>query len=634
MAGIRNQSFPFAFERWPAGGIVPDKIFILPKNPETYRIQRGVRATTTQTKGGVFVDNFGRGVDNILIQGTFGLYGNLPGVRGWHGGGSGERSDSWTMLKDFEASIFFDFYKEFGTVNKPLGADKPQLHFFGFTDEHAFEVLIDRFEVTRSIQRPFLYQYVIALTCLKDMLIPSRYTLPDPAMLEMAAPRPPDSALFALWKKILRAYTAISQTISLAINTMQEIEEGIKTIANAVAAFRQGISDLIRAPFDLVITANKGIDSILDSVTSLAEIPHEFIEHLRDTQRALNSCTTNKHLFQPPEGTWEAAPDSSAMEILTVPLPSMDTGIELSGGETPETTLFLPGITQSEVVNASFATAIDGDTIESLAVRTMGAADQWRRLAFLNGLEAPFFARTPIEGFSSTLASGTLISQNGRELCIAGIAPQPGQVLLLTEGDRWSAGMVESYDDVATGTPITTIVEPLQEEFSPGAQVTLHERALSVLFPGDTFKVPSTSTATQGPILGAYTDPYARTLGADEYLDASGLPGDDKSSTIAVAVGLQNLEMQLTHRLNTMRGELAVLGHPTYGSLIPSMIGKVDSDYWLERIKLEARMTIIEDPRISSIASLTLLVEADVIRIEVQAHIVGSDGTRKLNLLL
>lgn len=623
---IRDQKLPFMFEYWPTGAAAPQKTFVLPINPESYRIRHNAKVSITQTRGGTFTDSFGKGIAQISISGTFGLLGSLKGGPGIHA--EGKNKDAWNLLKEFEADVFFEFYAQFGADQNPTQGLKPQLRFYNFTDEHFYEVILNPFTVTRSTQRRHLYQYQIEMQCIRDLTEPSQQSQDILVLLnEVEAPNAEE---FSRWSKIMEAYTSVSVKVSDAINTMQSIQASIERISASVWAFRNGITSLIAAPFELVESAIRGIDSIIESVVSLKDIPHEFIDHLRGVKRALLTSRINKHLFSDKDENPEVV-TSTAEEILTAPIPTRNTtGVELTDGENPESTLFAPGIEQTTNLSATVESVNDADTIESLAARTLGDANLWRRIAFLNDLEPPFIAQSVSEGFSETAEESTVTEVVGRRLYAQITPPTEGQVIIFHDGESWEAIDVETYDTFQANTVLVTYPE---KTYAPGTKITVHERRLNVAWPGDRIKIPSDNT-NPAPTLGAYQDHYDRIFGADEYLDKNGNQAPDNSGDISVIVGLKNLEMQLQHRLQTLRGELAVLGHPTYGSLLPALIGKANTDYWIERIRFEAKASVLEDPRIRSVESLDLAIENDCIKISAMVRTAGLDGERQISLLI
>jgi len=627
---IRNQKLPFMFEYWPPGATAPSKRFILPVNPESYRIQHNARVSVVQTKGGTFTDNFGMGVAKISMQGTFGLLGSLPGGPGQHA--EGLRKDAWSLLKEAEIEVFFEFYKQFGSDANPDQAQKAQLRFYNFTDEQAFEVILHPFSVTRSTQRRFLYQYTMEMQVIRDLLSTPYDIATDAPTLALKDVPAPDSEMFKTWKKILAGYTSLSNKVSDAINLMTEVESKIDTIATAVNGFRNGMSSFITVGFDVVESAIHSVDTIIDAVITVEDLPHEFTDHLRELKRRLYHGRINKHLFKQSNDSQIPASSSTtqAVEIITAQAPPNAVEVPISTGENPETTIFSAGIEQAENVVTSATTVTESDTIETIASRTLGDATQWRRIAFLNNLEPPFVAKGWEDAFSETLATGTLVAILGRTLEISGFVPTPGQVIVIHSGGGYEPLVVESY----AAPQMVTCEKTIVESHPVGSTVTLHESTMNVVRPGDTIKIPGTANRDTPPTLGDYQNHYDAIYGADEYLNQNGEHEDDRTGDVAIVVGLKNLEMQLSHRLKTMRGELATVGHPNYGSLIPSFIGKVDTDYWLERIRMEARAVVLEDPRIKSVDSLNVRVDGDAVYIDAKATTAGVDGSRKLSLLL
>lgn len=119
-----------------------------------------------------------------------------------------------------------------------------------------------------------------------------------------------------------------------------------------------------------------------------------------------------------------------------------------------------------------------------------------------------------------------------------------------------------------------------------------------LLVAGQKIKIPGTATGT-GQISQSPDETELENLlfGIDEELDKDGnmmLTGSD----ITCISGMENLAMQLQHRIMTLKGELTELGHPEYGSLVPTFIGKMMIPVWEERILFECRMACEADPRV------------------------------------
>ena len=81
-----------------------------------------------------------------------------------------------------------------------------------------------------------------------------------------------------------------------------------------------------------------------------------------------------------------------------------------------------------------------------------------------------------------------------------------------------------------------------------------------------------------------------------------------ESGDLALCSGLDNLVQALAVRLNSIRGDLAPLGHPAYGSRLHELIGRLNDQSTRDLVKFYAVDCIRQDPRIEEI--LAALVES------------------------
>lgn len=68
--------------------------------------------------------------------------------------------------------------------------------------------------------------------------------------------------------------------------------------------------------------------------------------------------------------------------------------------------------------------------------------------------------------------------------------------------------------------------------------------------------------------------------------------------------GIDNLAQALTLRLLVDEGELAVLGHPRYGSRIRELLGATLDRANLELMRRYVRKTLLSDPRVAEIIQI------------------------------
>jgi hypothetical protein len=84
----------------------------------------------------------------------------------------------------------------------------------------------------------------------------------------------------------------------------------------------------------------------------------------------------------------------------------------------------------------------------------------------------------------------------------------------------------------------------------------------------------------------------------------------------------------------TVRGELASLGHPSYGSYIPLIIGRVNDSMWLERAKLEAKIAILEDPRVEKIGRMRIQVDGTSLLIDADVYPINQTNSTRMNIVV
>lgn len=89
---------------------------------------------------------------------------------------------------------------------------------------------------------------------------------------------------------------------------------------------------------------------------------------------------------------------------------------------------------------------------------------------------------------------------------------------------------------------------------------------------------------------------------ADYYLGADLYIG--KSGDMDVISEEMNIAQAILHRLRTIKGELAELGHSDYGSTILDFIGQPNNSVTRSRLRLAIRDTILQEQRVKQIISI------------------------------
>jgi phage baseplate assembly protein W len=100
--------------------------------------------------------------------------------------------------------------------------------------------------------------------------------------------------------------------------------------------------------------------------------------------------------------------------------------------------------------------------------------------------------------------------------------------------------------------------------------------------------------------------------------------------------GIDNAVQSVVHRIKTVAGELADLGHPEYGSRHHELIGEPNVDRTRHLIKLYVLQALRDEPRVEKVLSVSVAPEhrppRETVRIELALRVQGEPTV--LNLVL
>ena len=133
-------------------------------NPQEYSVNYPAKVNVTQTKGGAFIDDFGKGIPNIHIKGTT-RFGN-----------SDERRI--VALRNFEEikDHVYDFFFQDRIPGQPPNAI---LNFYNHTDDQYYRVAPIVFTLNRTSSKPLSYEYDIHLVVIEDLMDSEHRTPPQ-----------------------------------------------------------------------------------------------------------------------------------------------------------------------------------------------------------------------------------------------------------------------------------------------------------------------------------------------------------------------------------------------------------------------------------------------------------------------
>lgn len=590
---VRNQKLPFMLESTDENGEVLD-LYILPLNPEEYTITHAPRSNYTVTKDGVYEDHAGMAPAKIVMRGTLGFLGTLLPGNGVYNFGYANK-DGFALYKDFE-TVFMAFYEQYGTydragkLNKRLGEKKPVLKFYDYTNRDYFIVQVNSFRLTRNIQRRMLFQYDLQMTALSRVEPEFSEDVVAKAIANLSLAATDISAFTATMNAIAGAYAKANDVMNSVVGICQDISYRAHLVANSVIAFRAGLSNMINAPADMVDSITADCDRVIDMISAFPDVPHELTRSLRDIKRSMMDVGKERSLF-----VESSTGDADVVAVTAAQMSALEVAIS------------------------------DGETIQAIAAK-QGA--DWQQIAVLNNLDAPYIGKTDTDRYSQTVfASETTVAipEGATQIELPAGAPQLpiGAVLRTPE----TTVVVASH----VGTTVT-LQEPTKVEITAGTAYTAHEKVLNILLPGDKIQIPETVTSLQFTSGGTTFE--EKLYGIDEWLNADGFMEATSTGDVAVVGGVDNLKMQIFHRIQTARGELAQLRHREYGSRIHEIIGKVGNAMWRERAIFEAELGVMADPRIEAIVSNDTIHEGTAITIDIKCRVAGKAAPEQITLPL
>lgn len=605
----RDLSLPFMLEIWLPKDSKPKWSFIFPYNPDSYQASLGTRVNLMLTQGGTFEDNLGLAPRRISLQGTFGYLASLQfeddkknKITG-HGKylKDGKRNDGWGTFKDLEKNFIdfytqYGYYKENGEVNQGFTdwENLPEIRFYNFTDQDYFVVSIQRFELLRSVQHRNMYRYVL------DFLVQRRLDEKQAKNIEknldkvqqekasVRAPKTPD-----LTEKFVKGLGTATQAMNDLTRKIGEFSSKIKQIQTAIAGFTGGLTNLVQAPFGVVKDSIGLLSTIKSSLATTANLPFEVIRELRSIERDLNLLIQAPSLFSSSSVSvgYVSTYEPGKPEILTVPVsPSMSA--QFTSMSIPERTLFSAGSTDMVSASQKTVTVLSTDTIRSLAEKS---GSSWGDIVTLNNLEYPFISSLEgsLEGLRGTVILQFEVTPDSVLLTVTGASVYVGDYLFFEQE------VIQVYS--VSGDQLT-LVSGVKYSYQSGYEIKVYSDRLKVAVPGTKILIPSNTTSVI-PGVDSKESIYTQLFFKDDAVDSTG--GMLAEGSPLQHSGLTNLEQQFRTRLMTLRGELSALGHPKYGSLIPTYVGDISNAITQEKILLEAKVAILDDERVSSISSIS-----------------------------
>ena len=103
---------------------------------------------------------------------------------------------------------------------------------------------------------------------------------------------------------------------------------------------------------------------------------------------------------------------------------------------------------------------------------------------------------------------------------------------------------------------------------------------------------------------------------------------------LGTATMLDNLEQALLLRFMTRHGELALLGHPDYGSRLHELIGEPNTETTRNRAKMYTLIALAAEPRVAQVLSVDVAIDPrDRSRVNIAVSVRTLHADTPLNLV-
>lgn len=259
----------------------------------------------------------------------------------------------------------------------------------------------------------------------------------------------------------------------------------------------------------------------------------------------------------------------------------------------------------------------DGETLQTVALRTLGDAERWREIAIINDLKAPYITSQPLSKVFTAPSGRTVLVSNADDLAIG--------LSVTIVGTTSTRRKVVNIENLDSSYRITFDGPDNLSSFVSSPTKKLIYAQPGTVIPGDPILVPSQGVADELLTLRP-TPLYNRLSNAEKVFKVDLAVNDDGDlkiggdGDIVRSYGYDNAVQAIKLALSVEKGELE--RHPNYGVGIP--VGTRNSDISIGDVDSLVREQVLSDGRFSD-AQTKVTVEGSVVRVEVVAS--GAEGT-------
>lgn len=545
--GIKKQSLPFVLGMIPESG--PAWFFIFPKTTEQWEMARTTKTNVTYTQSGTHLDCNGILPPKINLQGTFGYYGTSKKDGG----------DAATMqytLNEMIRSFYLQF-SEYDEAGGPVASA-------------AWE---DRIKINGANITPIPKNKAPNTKLILYDFTTNKHW--EVSVDNFKFTRNVQRRMLYMYSIQMTAIQEISVASTRSSKSVATKTPTIKTFLDVMARAK----DMIGKAKKFLISVGQLAGATITAINDAGNIVKSAISIITDISDMVSGNVASAK-------TIALLPNSIAKQLIS------------ANNELLSAMLMVPNMPKEFIVEAR---------------NFMRAAYQLDAVTKNNGV-----VPKPITGVATTTINNEMSSEISSQKITArtmqdGFVKNDGQPenTLFLNGEISTPMVVTSYN-ITSNDNIYSIASRFNVDWKELVMVNNLEYPYitvdsdiplpNTMMTGDRINIPGNNVTSEIKVGNNLEETL---FGIDEELDAEGNMVEVNHGDIATVAGVQNLIMQLTHRFSTRRGELSELGHPEYGSNVPLFIGKINVPIWQEMIKLECKMIVLQDERVTRVSNET-----------------------------
>ena len=345
--------------------------------PEEFIQIESSTSNVVLTAGDIFTDSFGPGLTQITLSGTFG---QRPTGNSLFGNSTNQPTSSGQYLV-FQLR---DMFRKYLDKLNPIITQNPKknigttLQFYNPKDNEFWNIepIGNWFTLNRSKAAPFMYRYKLSFVCTGKASSASLFGLKDPQAF--------------LRNNVINNISSVYDSVANTISSISSYATGVANVLNEVGV---GIVTFNSNIFTPIAQLQVAVNSFLSVGSKVINYP---VSKMEDTRTAINSIYT--------EATAKGIEIDPYVDYQIIKLLE---GLDsyqwysnyfvkdfIKSDFVNQTTLYDPALSYIDLANVksvTYYTIKSGDTIEGVALMTLGDLSIGNLLPSLMGLHIPIF---------------------------------------------------------------------------------------------------------------------------------------------------------------------------------------------------------------------------------------------------